>query len=89
MVITGNSMLNGVNGKGRSKSYRRNIKNFPGGASARIFENIDQLAKSEPDCLIVHAERNDLANGTNVLNQAKKKIVKQVKKVSQKDPERP
>ena len=28
---------------------------FPGGTSANIQENIDQLLKSKPDCLIVHA----------------------------------
>ena len=38
--------------------------------------------KYKPDCLIVHAEANHLANKKNLLNQARK-IVKQVKKVSQ------
>ena len=54
---------------------------MPGGISATILENIDQLVKSKPDCLIVHAGTNDLANGTNLLNQVKK-IVKHFKKVS-------
>ena len=54
---------------------------MPGGISATILENIDQLVKSKPDCLIVHAGTNYLANRAN-LNQVKK-IVKQVKKVSQ------
>ena len=44
------------------------------------MENIDQLVKSKPDCLIVHAGTNDLANEANLPNQAKK-IVKQVKNV--------
>ena len=78
MVITGDSMLNGIHEKG----YRVRVNHFPGGTSATILENIDQLGKSKPDCLIVHAGANDLANGTNLLNQAKK-IVKQIKKVSQ------
>ena len=43
---------------------------------------MDQLVKSKPDCLTVHADSNDLANGTNLLNQGKK-LVKQVKKVLQ------
>ena len=65
-----------------SKNYRVNVNNFPGGTSATILENIDQLVKSKPDSLIVHAGTNDLANGTNLLNQVKK-IVKQIKKISQ------
>lgn len=35
-----------------------------------------------PDYLTVHAEANDLTNGTNLLSQ-KNKIVNQVKKMSQ------
>ena len=72
VVITGDSMLNGIHEKGMSKNYRVKVNNFPGGTSATILENIDQLVKSKPDCLIVHAGTNDLANGTNILNQVKK-----------------
>ena len=71
-VITGDSMLNGTYEKGMSKNYRVKVNNFPGGAGATILENINQLVKSKPDCLIVHAVTNDLANGTNLLNQVKK-----------------
>ena len=81
-VITGDSKLNGIHEKVMSKNYGVKVNNFPGGTSATVLENIDQLVKSKPDCLIVHAGINDLANGTNILNQAKK-IVKQVKKISQ------
>ena len=63
------------------ESYSK-AKNFPGGTSATILENINQLVKSKPDRLIVHAGANDLVKRTNLLNQAKK-LVKQVKKVSQ------
>ena len=63
-------------------NYRVKVNNIPGGTSATILENIYQLVKSKPDCLIVHAGTIDLVNGTNLLNQAKK-IVKLVKKVSQ------
>ena len=80
--ITGDSMLNGMHEKVMSKNYIVKVNNIPGGTSATILENIDQLVKTKPDCLIVHAGTNDLVNGTNLLNQAKK-IVKQVKKVSQ------
>ena len=59
MVITGDSMLNGIHEKGMSKNYRVRVKNFPGGTSATILETIDQSVKSKPDCLIVHAGTND------------------------------
>ena len=64
------------------KNYRVKVNNFPGGTSATILENIDQLVKCKPDCLIVHEGPNDLANRTNLLNPVKK-TVKQFKKVSQ------
>ena len=75
-------MPNGIHEKAMSKNYRAKANNFPGGTSATILENIDQLVTSKPNCLIVHAGTNDLANRSNLLNKAKK-IVKQVKKVSQ------
>ena len=65
-------MLNGIHEKGMSKNYGVKVNNFPGGTSATILENIDQLVKSKPGYLIVHEGTNDLANGTNLLNQAKK-----------------
>ena len=70
--IAGDSMLNGIHEKGMSKNYRVKVNNFPRGTSATILENIDQLVKSKPDCLIVDTEANDLANGANLLNQMKK-----------------
>ena len=82
VVITGDSMLNGIHEKGLSKNHTVKINNFPGGTSETVLENIDETLKSKPDCLIVHVGTNDLTNGINLLNQAKK-IVKQVKKASQ------
>ena len=80
VVITGDSMLNGIHEKRMFKNYWVKINSFPVGNSATILENIDQLVKSKSEFLIVHAGTNDLANGTNILNQVKKK---QVKKISQ------
>ena len=82
VVITGDSMLNGIHEKGLSKNHTVKINNFSGGTSETVLQNIDETLKSKPDCLIVHAGTNDLTNGINLLNQAKK-IVKQVKKASQ------
>ena len=85
VVITGDSLLNGLHEKGLSRNHRVNnyfpINNFPGGTSETILENIDEIIKNKPDCLIIHAGTNDLTNGINLLNQAKK-IIKEVKKVS-------
>ena len=58
--------------KDMPKNYRVKLNDFLRGTSATMLENIDQLVKSKPDCLIVHAGTNDLANGTNLLNQVKK-----------------
>ena len=58
--------------KDMPKNYRVKLTDFLRGTSATMLENIDQLVKSKPDCLIVHAGTNDLANGTNLLNQVKK-----------------
>ena len=58
--------------KDMTKNYRVKLNDFLRGTSATMLENIDQLVKSKPDCLIVHAGTNDLANGTNLLNQVKK-----------------
>ena len=83
VVVTGDSMngMNGIHEKRMSKNHRVKVKNFPGSTSSTILENIDQIVKSKPDCLIVHTWTNDLANGTNLLNQAKK--IGKSKKVSQ------
>ena len=81
VVITGDSLLNGLNEKGLSRNHRVKVNNFPGGTSETILENIDEIIKNKPDCLIIHAGTNDLTNGINLLNQAKK-IIKEVKKVS-------
>ena len=81
VVITGDSLLNGLHEKGLSRNHRVKVNNFPGGTSEIILENIDEIIKNKPDCLIIHAGTNDLTNGINLLNQAKK-IIKEVKKVS-------
>ena len=75
LVITEDSKLNRIHEKGMFKNYRVKVNNLPAGTSATILENIDQLVKSKPDCLIVHAGTNDLANGINLLNQLKPRIV--------------
>ena len=47
-----------------------------------ILNEFEELLKSKPDSLIVHARTNGIAKGRNVLTNAKK-ILKKVKKSSQ------
>ena len=53
-----------------SKNNKVKVNNFPGSTSATILENIDELMKSKPDCLIVHAGINNLANETNQVKKS-------------------
>ena len=48
IVVTGDSMLNGVNQKGLSKSYNVKVKNYPGATSEDILDKIDDLLKVKP-----------------------------------------
>ena len=81
IVVTGDSMLNGVNEKGLSKSHNVKVKNYPGATSEDILDKIDDLLKVKPDCLLVHVGTNDLTNNVNLLNSVKK-MVKKVKNSS-------
>ena len=65
-----------------SKNYRVKVNNFLGATSATTLENIHQLVKRKPDRLKVNAGKNDLANGTIRLNQAKKIVTEIKKKIS-------
>ena len=81
VVVTGDSLLNGINERGLSRPHKVNIQNFPGGASETILEELDTLVASKPDCIIIHAGTNDLTNGINSLNSVKKNV-KKVKQAS-------
>ena len=72
IVVTGDSMLNGVNEKGLSKSQKVKVKNYPGTTSEDIFDKIGDLLRVKPDCLLVHVRTNDLTNNVNLLNLVKK-----------------
>ena len=76
IVVTGDSILNGVNEKGLSKSHNVKVKNYPGATSEDILDKIDDLLKVKPDCLLVHVGTNDLTNNVNLLNSVKKMVNK-------------
>ena len=77
MTILGKSLLNGINEKGLSHKHRVKVFNKPGATSERILEEIDDIIKSKPEHLVIHVGTNDLINGVNLLNNAKK-IVKKI-----------
>ena len=74
--MTGDSMLNGVNEKGLSKSHNVKVKNYPGAASEEILDKIKDLLKFKPACLLVHVGTKDLTNNMNLLNSVKKMVKK-------------
>ena len=85
VIITGDSLLNSINEKGlSSKDNHVTIKNFPGGTTETILEEVEQLVKNKLDTVhIVHVGTSDLTKGKNVLNSVKK-FIKSVKRFSPK-----
>ena len=71
-IVNSDSMLNGVNEKGLSKSLNVKVKNYPSATSEAILDKIEDLLKVQPDCLLVHVGTNDLTNNVNLLNSVKK-----------------
>ena len=71
IVLNGDSMLNGVNEEGLSKSHNVKVKIYPSATSQDILDKIDDLLKVKPDCLLVHVGTNDLTNNVNLLNSVK------------------
>ena len=80
-VVTGDSLLNRIYETGLSRNHEVAAKNFPGGIFEKLLEEMENLVADKPDCLIIHAGTNDVANGINSLNSVNK-IVKKVKKSS-------
>ena len=74
VTILGDSLLNGINEQRLSHKHRVKVFNKPGATSERILEEIDDVI---PEHLVIHVGTNDLTNGINLLNNAKK-IVKKI-----------
>ena len=72
IVLTGDSMGNGISKKDLSVNHKVKIVNFPGGASEKILEKLNDIIKEQPDDLIVHVGTNDLTNNVNLLTNVKK-----------------
>ena len=63
--------------RGYQERYEVAVKNFPGGTSKKVLEEIENLLADKPGCIIIHARTNDITNDINSLNLVKK--VKDVK----------
>ena len=85
VVVTGDSMLNGINERGLSKHQNVKIQNFLAGTTETILDNVETLVAEKPDCIIMHAGTNDIMNWINSLNSVKK-FVKKVKQTSPRQP---
>ena len=66
VVLTGNSIVNGISEKGLSVNQEVKTVNFSGGTSGKILEKLDDIIKEKPDDLIVHVGTNDITNNVNV-----------------------
>ena len=71
IVLTRDSMINGISKKGFSINHNVKIVNFPGGTSEKILEELDDIIKEQPDDLIVYVGTNDLTNNVNLLTSIK------------------
>ena len=54
IVLTGDSMVNGISEKGLSVNHEVKIVNFQGGTSEKILEKQYVIIKEKPDSFIVH-----------------------------------
>ena len=71
VVVTGDSLLNGISKKGLLRDHQVTVNNFLGGTSEKGLEEIEKLVADKADCIIIHAGRNDITNGINTLKSVK------------------
>ena len=60
IVLTGDTMVNGISEKGLNVNQKINIVNFPGGTSKKILEKLDEIINEQQDDLIFHVEMLNL-----------------------------
>ena len=54
VVVTGDSLLNGISEKGLSRDHQVTVKNCLGGISEKVLEEIENLVADKPGCIILH-----------------------------------
>ena len=64
--------MNNIHERGLSKQYTVKVKHFPGATRETLLEKMENLLKSKPDVLILHAGTNDLPKNINRLNNLRK-----------------
>ena len=79
IVLTRDSMVNGISEKGLSVNHKVKFVNFQGGTSEKILEKLDVIIKENPDNLIVHVRTNDITNNVNLFANVKKSSIKFLK----------
>ena len=72
IVLTRDSMVNGIYEKSLSVNHKVKIVNFPGGTNENILDKLDVIIKEKPDDLIGHVGTNDITNDINHLTNVKK-----------------
>ena len=65
-------MVNGISEKSLSVNHKVKIVNFPGGASEKILEILDDIIKEKLEDLIFHAGTYDITNNINLSTNVKK-----------------
>ena len=67
VVVTGDSLLNGISKNGLSRNHQVTVKSFPGRTSENFLEEMENFVVDKPDCIIIHVGRNDINNVINSL----------------------
>ena len=70
VMVTRDSLVNGISEKGLSVNHKVKTVNLPGGTSKKILEKLDNIIKEKPDDLIIHVEMN-MTNNLNLLANVK------------------
>ena len=68
-IVIGDSLINTINELGLSISKKVLVKNFPGAASEKIAEKMDEVIKEKPASIIIHAVTNDLTKNHCTKNE--------------------
>ena len=74
IVLTGDSVVNGISEKGLSVNHKVKILNFLGGISEKILDKLDVIIKEKPDDLVVHVGTNNITINVNILTNVKKNL---------------
>ena len=74
ILLTGDSVVNGICEKGLSVNYKVKILNFLGGISEKILDKLDVIIKEKPDDLVVHVGTNNITINVNILTNVKKNL---------------